>query len=152
MAAYLGVDIYTIATIDILIQTIAYLILIMGFLFARKQNFRRHGLFMGIATLLVFMSLFVVMLPAFYSLVSGISTERMQLPISISVIHHILGVTSLAMAVVAIVVLRPCGSVRGNKKLGNVLKYMRLLLTFWSITYFLGIVVYLMFYTAILSY
>jgi uncharacterized membrane protein YozB (DUF420 family) len=42
MATYLGIDLMTAATISLTIQTIAYVILIAGFIFAKKKDFEIH--------------------------------------------------------------------------------------------------------------
>jgi uncharacterized membrane protein YozB (DUF420 family) len=149
MATYLGINIATIAAINIALQTIAYFILIVGYRFARKNNFSRHGIMQITATSLIFISLIIVMLPSFYSVVSEF--KQITLNPLIIILHHSFGAITLAMSVVAIVTLRPCGSIRGNQKLGNVRKFMITLFTFWSITYFLGIIVYLMLYTSLFA-
>jgi uncharacterized membrane protein YozB (DUF420 family) len=144
MATYLGLSITTVATINLILQTIAYIILLMGFRFARKNNFSKHGIMMGTATLLIFISLAVVMLASFYSIISAFSFNLYS---SMIILHHSLGLVTLIMAIVAILYLRPCGTKRGNQKLGNVRKYMITLITLWSITYFFGIFVYLILYS-----
>jgi uncharacterized membrane protein YozB (DUF420 family) len=149
MATYLGLDVITIAILNLVLQTVAYFILIIGFRFARKNNFRKHGIMMSTAILLNFISLFIVMLSSFYSVISAL--KQIELNPLIIILHHSFGVITLVMAIIAIITLRPCGSIRGNQKLGNVRKFMITLFTFWSITYFLGIIVYLMLYTAFFS-
>lgn len=146
MATYLGLNLVTAVTINLILQTIAYIILIMGFRFARKNDFHKHGLLMGSATLLNFISLFFVMLLSFYSIISKFSFDLSN---SIVILHHSLGALTLIMAIIAILSLRPCGTVRGNKKLGNVRIFMISLFTLWSITYFFGIIIYLTFYTSL---
>jgi uncharacterized membrane protein YozB (DUF420 family) len=128
MATYLGLNIATIAAINIILQTIAYFILIVGYRFARKNNFSRHGIMQITATSLIFISLIIVMLSSFYSVVSEF--KQITLNPLIIILHHSFGAITLAMSVVAIVTLRPCGSIRENQKLGNVRKFMITLFTF----------------------
>jgi len=137
MAAYLGLDLLTVVKINVIIQTIAYLFLIVGFNFARKKNFNKHKIMMVIATLLIFVSLAIVMLPSFYSIVSGIPIATINFFTSIIIFHHSLGVITLIMA--ALVLLRPCVWI---EKFWKRRYYMIVLFIFWSITYFLGIFIY----------
>ena len=146
MVTYLGLDIATIAMINITLQTISYFILLMGFRFAKKSNFRKHGIMMSTATLLMFISMLIVMLPSFYSIISRFSLDLNTFMI---VLHHTLGAIALIMAIIVNLTLRPCGSIMGNKKLGNVRIFMISLFTLWSITYFLGIIIYLRLYFAL---
>ena len=71
--AYLGIGITNAAAISLILQTIAYIILLAGFIFAKKKDFKIHKKTMIIATLLNFASLFIVMLPSLYAIISGIS-------------------------------------------------------------------------------
>jgi uncharacterized membrane protein YozB (DUF420 family) len=145
MTTYLGLNVSTIAILNLILQTIAYFILLIGFRFARKNNFRKHGMMMGTAILLNLVSLAVVMLPAFYSIITATS---FNLKNSITILHHSLGLITFIMAIVAIAVLRPCGTIMGNKKLGNVKTFMVILFIIWSITYFFGIIIYLRLYSS----
>lgn len=149
MASYLGLGIATVATISLSIQTIAYALLLTGFVFARKKSFQRHGRLMTAATALNFVSLAVVMLPSFYSIVSSVSFTGISSIQSIIILHHSLGVVALAMA--AIVVLKSCqwlGEKIGDR-IGRLRNYMIPLLIIWSSAYFLGLFVYLMLYVGI---
>ena len=139
----------SIALLNLILQTIAYIILIAGFRFARRGDFKKHGTLMAIATLLTFISLISVMLPVFYSIASGIPSAGIDTLNLITIIHHSLGMISFVMAIVAIASLRPCGSIMGNKKFGGVRRYMRSLFILWSISYFTGVIIYLMFYYSI---
>jgi uncharacterized membrane protein YozB (DUF420 family) len=150
MAGY-GIDLFTLATIDDVIETIAYVLVLLGFYFARKNNFKRHGILTMTATLLVFVSLFLVMLSVFYYTISGISLSNIDLISSIIILHHSLGLITIVMSLVSISTLRPCGSIMGNQKFGGVRRYMLTLITIWSITYFLGLIIHLILYYS-LSY
>ena len=142
MAAYLGFDIGTVALANLTLQTIAYLILILGFVIAKKKRFQKHKKVMAAATLLNFISLFVVMLPVFYSLVYGISLPAISTTNTIVIIHHSIGLITLALA--SVVILKSCALIKNTKLL------MLTIFTLWSITYLLGVAIYLTFYTSLL--
>jgi uncharacterized membrane protein YozB (DUF420 family) len=137
--AYLGISIANAAAISLIIQTIAYAILIAGFVFAKKKDFKIHKKTMTVATLLNFASLFIVMLPSFYSIVSGISLAAISSSSSIIIFHHSIGLITLVLA--SLVILRGCSSIVKNTRI-----LMITIFTLWSISYFLGIYIYSMFY------
>ena len=137
--AYLGIGIANAAVISLIIQTIAYVILIVGFTFAKKKNFKIHKRTMIIATLLNFISLFVVMLSSFYSIVSGISFAAINSFSLITIFHHSVGLITLVLAF--LVVLRGCSSIVKNTRM-----LMIILFVLWSIAYFLGAYLYLSLY------
>ena len=137
--AYLGIGIANAATVSMIIQTIAYVILIAGFIFAKKKDFKIHKKTMIIATLLNFVSLFIVMLPSFYAVISGISFAAISSSSFIIILHHSVGLITLVLA--SLVILRGCRSIVKNTRL-----LMITIFTLWSISYFLGIYIYSMFY------
>jgi len=149
MVSYI-VNPFGLATINIIIQTIAYILVLIGFSFARKGNFKKHGILMMAATLLIFVSLFLIMISVFLSTVEGILIFD---PISSLIfLHHSVGLITIIMALVAIAILRPCGSIKGKQKFGGVRRYMIIMLTLWSITYFLGLIIHFILYYSLLSY
>jgi uncharacterized membrane protein YozB (DUF420 family) len=144
MAAYLGFDIGTVALANLTLQTIVYFILILGYAIARKKRFQKHKKIMAAATLLNFISLFVVMLPVFYSFVYGISLPTINSTNTLVIVHHSIGLITLALA--SVVILKSCSLIKNTKLL------MLTIFTLWSITYLLGVVIYLMFYTSLLTF
>lgn len=136
--AYLGIGIANAATVSLIIQTIAYGILIVGFIFAKKKDFKIHKKTMSVATLLNFASLFVVMLSSFYSIVSGVALTISSFSFVI-IFHHSVGLITLVLA--SLVILRGCRSIVKNTRF-----LMITIFTLWSISYFLGIYIYSMFY------
>jgi uncharacterized membrane protein YozB (DUF420 family) len=137
--AYLGIGTTNVATISLIIQTVAYIVLIVGFTFARKKNFTVHKKIMSSATLLNFASLFVVMLPSFYAIVSGISLSTISPTSFLIIFHHSIGLITLLLA--SLVILRGCRSIVKNTRI-----LMIVIFILWSIAYFLGIYVYIMLY------
>lgn len=126
------------ALISIVIQTIAYFFLVIGVIYIKRNNIRKHKITTIIATLVNSSSLFIVMLPSFYSFISAKVNSILSITI---VIHHSFGLAALVMA--SLVVFRPCQWIR---KFWSLKKYMIVLFIFWTVAYFLGIVVYLMLY------
>ena len=139
MATFLGINIFTLATVSLFIQTIAYIVLVVGFIFAKKRNFQKHKMIMSSATLLNIVSLVLVMLPSFYSIVSGISFATISSTSSIIIFHHSIGLIVLVLAL--LVILRGCRSIIKNTRI-----LMITIFTLWTITYFLGLFIYLTIY------
>ena len=137
--AYLGIGITNAAAISLILQTIAYIILLAGFIFAKKKDFKIHKKTMIIATLLNFASLFIVMLPSLYAIISGISFATISSISFIIIFHHSIGLITLVMA--SLVILRGCSSIVKNTRI-----LMITIFTLWSLSYFLGIYIYSMFY------
>ncbi len=141
MATYLGLDIKTVAQISLFIQTFAYAMLLAGFIFAKKKDFRKHKRLMSVAFLFNMISLLVVMLPSFVSVASGLAiTTGSSL---IVVVHHAIGLVALVLA--SIVILKSCAIVKNTKAL------MLTIFSSWSISYFLGLYVYFMLYGIMLG-
>lgn len=136
---YLGIGINNLATISLILQTVAYAVLIAGFTFAKKKDFKIHKKTMIIATLLNFASLFIVMLPSLYAIISGISFATISSISFIIIFHHSIGLITLVLA--SLVILRGCSSIVKNTRI-----LMIAIFTLWSIVYFLGIYIYVMFY------
>jgi uncharacterized membrane protein YozB (DUF420 family) len=137
--AYLGIGTTNAASISLIIQTITYVILIAGFIFAKKKDFKIHKKTMITATLLSFVSFFIVMLPSFYAVISGISLASISSIPFIIIFHHSIGLITLVLA--SLVILRGCTSVVKNTRI-----LMVTIFSLWMITYFLGIYVYVMLY------
>jgi len=101
---------------------------------------------MGIAMLLGFVSLILVMGPSLignFEPIVGISYGFASIVI---LVHAVVGALALVMGVNALVTLRPCGQVRGKRRFGNVREFMRGTFLVWTVTLILGVAVYALFY------
>jgi uncharacterized membrane protein YozB (DUF420 family) len=141
-----GLGLATIAALNLAVQTTAYVILIFGFLQARKKAFDTHRKVMMAAVSLLALSLILVMGPSFYSIITNLPLPRIGLAPTVTIIHSIFGTTALSMAVVALV--KTCYWV-GTKV--TLRKYMITMFSAWTTAYTIGIIVYLMFYTSAFS-
>jgi uncharacterized membrane protein YozB (DUF420 family) len=139
MALYLGIGIQTFASISLVLQTVAYLILVIGFVFAKKKNFQKHKKVMASATLLSFVSLIIVMLPSFYAIISGISLAAISSSSLLIIVHHSIGLITLVLA--SLVILKGCRSIMKDTR-----TLMITIFSLWSIAFFLGVFIYAMFY------
>jgi hypothetical protein len=138
-------DIYTlIATVSFVLQ-IAVLILLLGSLGLKgRKKFRQHGITMLIAVVLHTISILAVMMPSFRAITSGDFSAVVS---AITYVHGIAGILAEVFGVWIIASWRLRASLKHCAPKKNL---MRLTLILWFIALFLGILLYLHFYTTLL--
>jgi len=144
MATFLGIDILTIARLDITLQTVAYALLLTGFYFAFvKKDYTRHKKLMTSATLIAVALLVVVMLPAFLSVLSQPSAGGFMPTalLDVIIVHHGIGLVTIALAVITTLYSCDWANAFVDKKI-----YMLTLFSLWTLTYLLGIYIYFVLY------
>ncbi len=146
MSGFLGTKTTLLVDVNLLLQVAIYLILIGGFIAQRKGNFRRHGLLMGTAALLGTVSLLMIMGPTLIGSLGGLIGGGFGLGSPLTLIHAAVGTASLAMGWVAVALLRPCGQVRQKRGIGEVKRYMFVMFLLWTLTFALGLSIYVYFY------
>jgi uncharacterized membrane protein YozB (DUF420 family) len=139
-----ALDVASLAWINISAQTIGYAFLALGFTFARRREFDWHKKYMKIAAALNYASLFMIMLPAFYSFFSQASVSGTLVPSSILLAHALVGTSALAMA--TLVIFKSCEWVGKKVALRG---YMITMFSLWTAAYAIGIAVFLVFHTSI---
>jgi hypothetical protein len=138
-------DIYTlIATVSLVIQ-IAVLTLLFGSLGLKgRKKFRQHGITMLIAVVLHTISILAVMIPSF----AAIGSANLAATIStIASVHGITGIIAEVFGVWIVASWRLRASLQYCAPKKNL---MRLTLILWLVALFLGILLYLHFYTTLL--
>lgn len=133
-----------IITASLIIQIIVLFLLTYGYYLKRKLKFRQHGIIMSTALILHLSMVFYVMIP---SLVLAVIKEYIvPAPLEtisvVSIIHVILGATSISLAVWIV------GSWRFRKNIQGCIrrkKYMLKTLTVWIATLIFGITLYALF-------
>jgi uncharacterized membrane protein YozB (DUF420 family) len=146
MSGFLGTAASSLADANLLLQVVIYILLVGGVISAKKNNFSRHGLLMGIAVLLGFASLILVMGPSLIRSFKPIIEIEYGFGSIIILVHAIVGAIALVMGVAAILSLRPCGKVRGKRRFGNVKKFMDAMFGVWTLSFILGVTIYAIFY------
>ena len=138
-------DIYTlVATVSLVLQ-IAILILLFGSLTLKnKKKFRQHGITMLIAVALHTTSILAVMIPSFAAIGSA------NLAATISSIAYIHGITGILAEIFGVLIIASWRLRTSLQYCAPKKKLMRLTLVFWIIALFLGILLYLHFYTTLL--
>jgi hypothetical protein len=139
-------DIYTfIATVSLVLQIIVLTLLFGSLGLKSKKKFRQHGITMLIAVVLHTITILAVMIPSFRLIASG---EYPALVSTITYVHGIAGVIAEVFGVWIIVTWRLRTSIQycAPKK-----KLMLLTLILWLTAVLLGILLYLHFYTTLLT-
>ncbi|MBN1244144.1 hypothetical protein JXA31_00960 [Candidatus Bathyarchaeota archaeon] len=138
-------DIYTlIATVSLVLQ-IAVLILLFGSLGLKgRKKLRQHGITMLIAVVLHTISILAVMIPSFGVITSG------DFPVLISAIAYVHGITGIIAEVFGVWIIATWRLRTSLQYCAPKKKLMRLTLILWLIALFLGILLYLHFYTTLL--
>jgi len=138
-------DIYQlIATISLSLQIAVLVLLVGGYKLKRMKKFRQHGIAMLTAVVLHTITILAVMIPSFRAI---ISEEFPVIILAVTSLHGIIGIMTefLGVFIVASWRLRTSLQYCQPKK-----KLMRLTLILWLTALFIGILVYLHFYTTLL--
>jgi len=144
MAMFLGLDILTIARLDLALQTVAYALLLVGFYFAFvRKDFTRHKKIMTSVTTVAVVLIVIVMLPAFLSALSQALAGGLlsSFPSDIIIFHHAIGLVTIALALVTTLYSCDWANAFVDKK-----NYMLTLFSLWTLTFLIGIYVYFVLY------
>jgi hypothetical protein len=142
-----------VATISLAVQIVVLVLLLGSYSLKRMKRYRQHGITMLTAVILHIIVILTVMLPSLVLGVIPLILANTSLVVTIvAPIHGIMGiiVAVLGVWIVASWRLRASLDYCGFNVLKK--KLMLLTLTLWLIVLFLGILLYLHFYTTILSF
>jgi uncharacterized membrane protein YozB (DUF420 family) len=138
-----------VATISLVVQIVVLVLLLVGYLLKRMKKYRQHGVTMLTALILHIIVIFTVMLPSLVIGVIPLILENNSFVVTIiAPLHGIMGIIALVLGIWIVASWRLRASLQYcmPKK-----KFMLLTLTIWLIALLLGIILYLHFYTTILS-
>jgi uncharacterized membrane protein YozB (DUF420 family) len=147
--AYLNDTLALIITASLLIQIFVLFLLVYGYRLKKKMKFRKHGIFMTLATILHLTMVLYIMIPSF---VEGIIPDYIvPTPLAIlsilGLIHGILGTMALLLGVW----LAASWRFRKNlKECFNKKKLMCITLNAWILSLFFGIILYAIFIKSLL--
>jgi len=137
-------DIYTlIATVSLVLQIIVLILLFGSLGLKGRKKLRQHGITMLIAVVLHTISILAVMIPSFGVITSG------DFPVFISAVAYGHGITGIIAEVFGVWIIATWRLRTALQYCAPKKKLMRLTLIFWLIALFLGIVLYLHFYTTL---
>jgi hypothetical protein len=139
-------DIYTLMATASLALQITVLFLLFGSVWLKtKKRFRQHGITMLIAVVIHTITISAIMIPVFALIVANSSPTAVS---TLASVHGVLGIAAEVLAVWIVVSWRLRTSIRycATKK-----KTMLLALILWVAALVLGVLLYLYFYTPLLS-
>jgi uncharacterized membrane protein YozB (DUF420 family) len=137
----------TSATISLVLQILALVLLLAAIALKNKKSYRQHGIVVTVALLLHIVTVFGVMMPSFSTFFTSSGTIVYNAAVIVSLIHVTLGLVALALGIWLVAVwhfktdLKKCFA---NKKI------MGPTLFLWTLSILLGIVMYVMFWTSYL--
>jgi hypothetical protein len=140
-----------IASINLGVQIVVLVLLLGGYWLKRMKKFRQHGIAMLIAVILHTITVLAVMLPSFVSAVIPLILANTSAVVTVvAPLHGVMGIIAAVLGVWIVASwrlrasLQYCGLGKSKKKL------MLFTLILWLIALFLGIILYLHFYTTII--
>lgn len=133
---------YDYGSLSFIIQGIFLILLIYGFYLVREKKYKQHGYVFLLLTTLHFLSLFIIMIPAFLENASSYISNLFDVEYAISLIHIIIGATTEVIA--AIIIINWVKNKYDVSKCFNK-KAMRIIAAFWFTSFFIGAVIHLIF-------
>jgi len=129
------------AQYNLYLQILFLAIVLVSLVFKKQKNFRLHGITMLVAVVLHLISVFVVMIPSYLSLLPQVSQSITSAAVVTILVHGVLGILTVALAtwIVASWRLRQSLKYCMPKKI-----VMRATLILWVITIILAIFLYAM--------
>ena len=142
-------DFYTLlATLSLIVQFVVLALLFGGLWLKKTKKFRQHGITMLTAVVLHIITILVVMIPSFISgFISPGSIDLANALVVTSLVHAFVGIAALLLGVWLVASwrlkadMKTCFAKKG---------IMRVTITIWLITLFLGIFMYWNLYAQIL--
>ncbi len=139
----LGTRAEMIHDLNLILQILIIIILFTGAYYTKRRvRYNIHGRVMGSAVLLNAISILLVMAPRLLGSINFLASTMTQTPSQITVIHPAFGLVAEILGLATIVALRPCGSKMGT----NIRCLMRVTFIIWSITFLIGLSVYIAVY------
>jgi uncharacterized membrane protein YozB (DUF420 family) len=132
---------------NIVLQIVIFAVVLAGFALAKRGRFLVHGVMMLFAVLLSIFSFLWVMEPSLLNLEQFISNHALDRISLVTIAHGFLGAAVMILGVwfVASWGLRKSASRCVGKR-----RIMLLTLILWAITFFLGLLLYVLLYTTLI--
>jgi hypothetical protein len=132
-----------IASLSLVVQLITLSILISGYILKRKMKFIKHGTLMLVAVAMQSVSFLLVMGPAFLLIIENGLVQKPILLSTVTLVHAILGGTSLATGIWIAGSWHLQTSVENCIRKRNIMRY---LIITWILALIFGITLYVLTY------
>jgi uncharacterized membrane protein YozB (DUF420 family) len=144
MSGIFGTNAVLITDINLLIQIIAFILILVGFGYKTKGKFRNHGVAMGAAVVLHLTSFLLAMGPSFLDGFEFFTTDTSLLGVQTMWVHAVTGAIALVLGIVIVVTwiarVSDIAACTRRKRLMDVTVLL------WLISLIFGIATYLNFY------
>ena len=144
MSGIFGSNAVLITDINLLIQIIAFVLILVGLGYKTKGKFRNHGVFMGVAVVLHLLSFLLAMGPSFLDGFEFFITDTSLVGVQTMWVHAVTGAIALVLGIVIvlawIVRVSDIAACIRRKRLMDVTVLL------WLISLVFGIATYLIFY------
>ena len=144
MSGIFGTNAMLITDINLLIQIIAFVLILVGLGYKTKGKIRNHGFVMGVAVVLHLLSFLLAIGPSFLDGFEFFTTDTSYLGVQTMWVHAVTGAIALVLGIVIvlawIVRVSDIAACTRRKRLMNVTVLL------WLISLIFGIATYLNFY------
>jgi hypothetical protein len=134
-----------IATATLATELAVFVLLVVGYFYKRKLEFRRHGQVMALAVVVHLASIFAIMIPSFVLAVlpEYILPQPLLLVSIVGLLHGVLGAVAIALGLYLVAAWGLRKDVQGCFKRK---KIMQTTITIWFASLILGIILFGLFY------
>ena len=141
---FFGTNALWITDLNLLVQIIAFFLVIIALVFKTKGKFKNHGSMMGVAVFLHFLTFLIAMGPSFVGGFTFLTTETMLVGVQTLWVHIISGALSLVLGLYLVLAwvpklsnVKPCF---GRKRIMDITIFS------WAISLIFGIASYIAFF------
>ena len=144
MTGFLGTNAHLGADINLILQTIMFLLLIIGLVYKKKRRFRIHGSIMAIAVILHVITFLTVMVPPFLEGFNYFITATSDFRVQMTLAHAVPGAIAMVLGIVLVEMwaVRPSNIATCSRRK----RLMDVTTILWLVSLIFGIATYLAFY------
>ena len=144
MSGIFGTSAVLITDLNLIVQIIAFILVLAALVYKAKGKFKIHGSIMGVAVVLHFVTFIVAMGPSFVKSIDFFMTETSQLGVQTLWVHALTGVLSLVLGFFLVFKW-----ISNSSKIELCFQRKRMMdvtIILWAVSLVFGIATYLIFY------
>jgi uncharacterized membrane protein YozB (DUF420 family) len=144
LSGIFGTSAVLITDLNLIVQIIAFILVLTALVYKAKGKFKIHGSIMGVAVILHFVTFIVAMGPSFVKSIDFFMTETSQLGVQTLWVHALTGVLSLVLGFFLVFAW-----ITNASKIELCFRRKRIMdatIILWALSLVFGIATYLIFY------
>jgi uncharacterized membrane protein YozB (DUF420 family) len=144
LSGIFGTSAVLITDLNLIVQIIAFILVLIALVYKAKGKFKIHGSIMGVAVILHFVTFIVAMGPSFVTSIDFFMTETSQLGVQTLWVHALTGVLSLVLGFFLVFAW-----ITNASKIELCFRRKRIMdatMILWALSLVFGIATYLIFY------